>query len=162
MSNSCNPMDCSLPDSSVHGIFQVRILEWLPFPSPGDLPDPRTEPISALLVGLFPAEPPGKPTVSYVFFITIAWVVIIQLSPFLLDSRLHDARSYFYRRHCSVQFLCRVWHKVSGQEILFGDWMVYNHDLKWFITMTLIISVSCWDSCIMKLHCWQILLRQIF
>ena len=32
------PMDCSLPGSTVHGIFQARILEWLPFPSPGDLP----------------------------------------------------------------------------------------------------------------------------
>ena len=29
-----DPMDCSLPGSSVHGIFQARILEWLPFPSP--------------------------------------------------------------------------------------------------------------------------------
>ena len=35
----CNPIDCSLPGSSVHGIFQARILEWLPFPSPGDLPN---------------------------------------------------------------------------------------------------------------------------
>ena len=25
----CNPMDCSLPDSSVHGIFQARVLEWI-------------------------------------------------------------------------------------------------------------------------------------
>ena len=25
----CNPVDCSLPASSVHGIFQVRILEWV-------------------------------------------------------------------------------------------------------------------------------------
>ena len=25
----CNPMDCSSPGSSVHGIFQVRILEWV-------------------------------------------------------------------------------------------------------------------------------------
>ena len=25
----CDPMDCSLPGSSVHGIFQVRILEWV-------------------------------------------------------------------------------------------------------------------------------------
>ena len=25
----CDPMDCSLPGSSVHGIFQARILEWL-------------------------------------------------------------------------------------------------------------------------------------
>ena len=26
---SCNPMDCSLPGSSVHGLFQARILEWV-------------------------------------------------------------------------------------------------------------------------------------
>ena len=25
----CNPMDCSSPGSSVHGIFQARILEWV-------------------------------------------------------------------------------------------------------------------------------------
>ena len=31
----CDPMDCSPPGSSVHGILQARILEWLPFPSPG-------------------------------------------------------------------------------------------------------------------------------
>ena len=24
----CDPMDCSPPDSSVHGIFQARVLEW--------------------------------------------------------------------------------------------------------------------------------------
>ena len=29
----CNPMDCSQPGSSVHGIFQARILEWVPMPS---------------------------------------------------------------------------------------------------------------------------------
>ena len=25
----CNPMDCSIPGSSVHGIFQARVLEWV-------------------------------------------------------------------------------------------------------------------------------------
>ena len=30
----CNPMDCSPPGSSVHGIFQARVLEWVPLPSP--------------------------------------------------------------------------------------------------------------------------------
>jgi len=25
----CDPMDCSLPDSSIHGIFQARVLEWV-------------------------------------------------------------------------------------------------------------------------------------
>ena len=29
----CNPVDCSLPGSSVHGILQVRILEWVAMPS---------------------------------------------------------------------------------------------------------------------------------
>ena len=28
MPNSSDPMDCSLPGSSVHGIFQARVLEW--------------------------------------------------------------------------------------------------------------------------------------
>ena len=28
----CNPMDCSLPSSSVHGILQTRILEWAAMP----------------------------------------------------------------------------------------------------------------------------------
>ena len=28
----CDPMDCSLPGSSVHGIFQARILEWVSIP----------------------------------------------------------------------------------------------------------------------------------
>ena len=29
-----DPMDCSLPGPSVHGIFQARALEWVPLPSP--------------------------------------------------------------------------------------------------------------------------------
>ena len=41
----CDPMDCSPLGSSVHEIFQARILEGgLPFPSPGDLPNPGIEP----------------------------------------------------------------------------------------------------------------------
>ena len=39
----CDAMDYSPPGSSVHGIPQARILEGLPWPPPGDLPDPRIE-----------------------------------------------------------------------------------------------------------------------
>ena len=39
-------MDCSPPGSSVHGISQARILEWVPFSPPGDLPDPGIKPVS--------------------------------------------------------------------------------------------------------------------
>ena len=35
----CDPMNHSPPGSSVHGILQARILEWIAFPSQ-DLPDP--------------------------------------------------------------------------------------------------------------------------
>ena len=35
----CNPMD--LPGSSVHGISQARILEWVAISSSRDLPDPE-------------------------------------------------------------------------------------------------------------------------
>ena len=62
----CNPLDCSLPGSSVHGIFRQEYLTGLPFPSPGDLPDPGIEPVSpvspALQVDSLPTtEPLGKP-----------------------------------------------------------------------------------------------------
>ena len=36
-------MDCSPPGSSTQGILQARILEWVAFPSPGDLPNPVIE-----------------------------------------------------------------------------------------------------------------------
>jgi len=52
----CNPMDCSLPGSSIHGILQARILEWVAMPSSGDLLDSGIKPaslISPALVGVF-------------------------------------------------------------------------------------------------------------
>ena len=45
----CDPMDCSLPGSSVHGIMQARILEWVAIPISRDLPDPGIEPRSPTL-----------------------------------------------------------------------------------------------------------------
>ena len=44
-------------DYTVHGILQARILEWVPFSSPGDLPNPRIEPRSpALQADSLPAK----------------------------------------------------------------------------------------------------------
>ena len=42
----CDPMDCSLPGSSVHGILQARILKYVAMPS--YLPDPGIEPTSLM------------------------------------------------------------------------------------------------------------------
>ena len=40
----CNSWDCSLPGSSVLGILQARILEWVPIPFSRDLPNPGIKP----------------------------------------------------------------------------------------------------------------------
>ena len=58
----CNPVDCGPLDSSVHGILQARILEWVATSFPRSLPDPGIKPTSsALQVDSLPSEPPGKP-----------------------------------------------------------------------------------------------------
>ena len=58
----CDPMDYR-----VHGILQAKILEWVPIPSSGDLPDPGMEPRSPTLgADSLPAEPQGKPVVRAV------------------------------------------------------------------------------------------------
>ena len=44
MSDSCNAMNCSPLGSSVHGIFQARILEWVAISFSRGLPDPGIEP----------------------------------------------------------------------------------------------------------------------
>ena len=80
MSDFCDHMDCSLPESCIHGISQAGILEWvahqaplsmefprqeywsgLPSPSPEDFPDPGIKPASLALAGkFFTTMPPGK------------------------------------------------------------------------------------------------------
>ena len=47
----CDPMDCSLPGSSVHGIFQARVLEWgaIAFSAPSAL-DPNKWTVKNLIM----------------------------------------------------------------------------------------------------------------
>jgi len=55
-------MDYSPTGSSVHGISQARILEYVAFPSPRYLPDPGINPTSPALTGrFFTPQPLGKP-----------------------------------------------------------------------------------------------------
>ena len=64
----CDPMDCSLPGSSVHGIFQPRLLEWAATSDSRGSSQPREglKPHLLRLLhwqagGLFTTAPPGKP-----------------------------------------------------------------------------------------------------
>ena len=57
-----DPMDYSLPGSSVHGILQVRILEWIAIPFSRDLPNPGIKLESpSLQVDSLPSESSEKP-----------------------------------------------------------------------------------------------------
>ena len=68
MSNSLTPYGMSRPGSSLSmGFPRQEYWSGLPFPPPGDLPDPRIEPgisgISCIASEFFTTEPPGKPQV---------------------------------------------------------------------------------------------------
>ena len=61
VSNSCDPVECSLPVSSVHSILQARILDWVAILSQGDLPDMGIKPGSpAFQAHSLPTELRGK------------------------------------------------------------------------------------------------------
>ena len=49
----CDPMDCSLPGSSVHGILQARILEWVAIPISRGSSLPRDQAWVSCIVGRF-------------------------------------------------------------------------------------------------------------
>ena len=57
----CDPMDCSPPSSSVHGILQARILEWVAVPSSGDLPNPASLMLLHWQAESLPLVTPEKP-----------------------------------------------------------------------------------------------------
>ena len=58
----CHPMDCSLPGSSVHGILQARILEWVAILFSRGSSQPESP---ALQTDSLPPEPPGENTVIF-------------------------------------------------------------------------------------------------
>ena len=71
----CGPVDCSPPDSSVHGILQARILEWVAMPfSRGSSPPRDWTHISYVSLhwqaGSLPPLPLGKPRGYYTSAVT--------------------------------------------------------------------------------------------
>ena len=62
---------CSLPGSSVHGILQAKMLEWVAMPSPGgsSLPRDRTYIYNSSCIAgrFFTPEAPGKPIYMIIY-----------------------------------------------------------------------------------------------
>ena len=73
----CDPMDSSLSSSSVRGISQARILEWVAISSPGDILNPWIKPrFPALQADSLPSEPPGES----LFFLEMVDTLVFKFS----------------------------------------------------------------------------------
>ena len=65
VSDSFDPLDCSLPGFSVHEISQAGILEWVAISFSRGSSDPGIKPMSPTLASrFFTTEPPGKASAS--------------------------------------------------------------------------------------------------
>ena len=74
----CNPMDYSPPAKLPMGFHRQKYWSGLPFPSPGNLPDPGIEPKSpALQVDYLPTELPGKPREEALKEVQKCWNLLI-------------------------------------------------------------------------------------
>ena len=86
----CDPTDCSPPGSCLHGILQQEYCSGLPFPSPGDLPDPGIEPTSLMSpewVGRFFTTETQPPNYFHIYFIIVC---ISTLSCLLENSWIYN------------------------------------------------------------------------
>ena len=59
----CDPIDCSPPGSTVHGILQARILEWVVMPFSRGSSQPRDRTPASCIAGRFLTKLRGKPVV---------------------------------------------------------------------------------------------------
>ena len=87
----CNPMDCSPPGSSVQGILQAAMLEWVAMPSSRGSSQPRDQTCVSCTAGrFFTTEPPKRKKVkslSRVRLFATPWTVAYQVPPSMGFSR---------------------------------------------------------------------------
>ena len=62
----CDPLDWSPLGSSAHGIFQSRILDWVPFSTPMDFSQPRDRTLLNLLKWQADSLPLAPPTITLI------------------------------------------------------------------------------------------------
>ena len=77
MSDSSDPMDCSLPGSSIHGIFQARVLEWVAIAF-SNIPSAAAKSLQSCPTLCDPRDdsPPGSPVPGILQARTLEWVAI--------------------------------------------------------------------------------------
>ena len=134
-------MDYSLPSSSVHGILQARILEWVAMPSsresfPTQGSNPRLLHILHWQVGPLPLVPPGKPVQE-----SYKWLILAN------DEVKHILKMW------NIPFKTLLWNRnlsslshctQKKHEYLTKSLASKNHDLTNFFTYTFLVThINC-------------------
>ena len=107
----CDPMDPTLPGSSVHRILQARIPEWVASSFPLDLPDPGIKPGSPTLqADSLPSEPPEKPCATLLSHrFPHASTDLVQSLPPLFFLFTHLPQIYHPRTSAHTVFSSETW-----------------------------------------------------
>ena len=120
----CSPVDCSPPGSSVHGILQVRILEWVAMPSSRGSSPPRDwTRVSCIAGRFFSTEPSGKPVaLSYLGannnVLQYPWILwwssgydsVLSLPRAQVRFQVRELRSHkLWKKRKKVKLLSHVW-----------------------------------------------------
>ena len=109
-------MDCSSPGSSVHGILQARILEWVATPSSGDLPDPGMELMSYVSCATQAALPFLRQMVRWSISI---WIWIFYVFFFVIS--VHLCFYTFEAILLSIYTFGILWNVYEGR-LPWGGW----------------------------------------
>ena len=131
----------------------------LPFPPPGDLPDPDIEPASLALAGrFFTAKPPGKPHKTYIslsFF--LIWVCTsparhsCSWSPFILVYKLVSHLVFFVNTPCYNVFFFPLFSDFSKLELTRMTFHIFLRSVhllsvfKWLFVFVLCLLIIIWD-----------------
>ena len=98
----CDPMDCSRPGSSVHGIFQARILKWVAIPFSRESSQPRDQTQVSHIAGRFFTSWVTRETQEY-------WSEMPGWMKHKLESRLLGKISIT----SDMQMISPLWQKVK-------------------------------------------------
>ena len=118
MSDSCDPRDCSLPGSSVHGVSQAGILEWVAIFFSRGFSWPRDwTHVSCLAGGIFTTESSGKLSFFFIMLIKTFSPIKIFIYKSLCTPESH-MRSGFLSVHL---LMCLQWLQFSVDKHLLSS-----------------------------------------
>ena len=116
----CSPMSCSPSGSSVHGILQARMLEWVAMPSSrGSSQTRELTWISCIAGGFFTPELPGKPGnftgITSNLESDVRRIVLVAICSLLTHGwrRLYNSSRLSFLRWCFVVFPGQIWTSVA-------------------------------------------------